>query len=176
MWVWEGQRERERESQAGSVLTAKGSVSQTMKSWPEPKSRVSGLTWLGHSGAPIFIILEWRGPSEAKYKNQNPHEKKWQIWLHETWKLQFYGEPGWLSQLSIWLLISPQVMIPGLWDQAPRQALCRQHRTCLGFSLSLSLSLSLSPLPLLTLYLKINKHFKKRKGKLQFYINHHEQN
>ena len=30
--------------------------------------------------------------------------------------------PGWPSQLSIWLLISTQVMIPGLWDQALCQA------------------------------------------------------
>ena len=29
------------------------------------------------------------------------------------------GAPGWFSWLSIQLLISAQVMIPGLWDQAP---------------------------------------------------------
>ena len=29
------------------------------------------------------------------------------------------GAPGWLSQLSIWLLILTQVIISGLWDQPP---------------------------------------------------------
>ena len=32
--------------------------------------------------------------------------------------------PGWLSQLRIGLLILAQIMNPGPWDQAPRQALC----------------------------------------------------
>ena len=44
----EGQREGERESQAGSTLSAQsptqGSISQTMRSWPKPKSRVGCLT------------------------------------------------------------------------------------------------------------------------------------
>ena len=31
--------------------------------------------------------------------------------------------PGWLSQLSVWLLVSAQVIISGLWDWAPHQAL-----------------------------------------------------
>ena len=32
------------------------------------------------------------------------------------------GLPGWLSQLSIQLLISAQVLISGLWIQAPHWA------------------------------------------------------
>ena len=32
------------------------------------------------------------------------------------------GAPGWLSQVSIWLLISVPVMIPGSWDWAPCRA------------------------------------------------------
>ena len=32
--------------------------------------------------------------------------------------------PGWLRQLSVQLLISAQVMIPGSWDRAPHQVLC----------------------------------------------------
>ena len=50
---WEGQREgergreKERESQAGFALSAQsltwGSISQTMRSWPEPKPRVRDL-------------------------------------------------------------------------------------------------------------------------------------
>ena len=34
------------------------------------------------------------------------------------------GAPGWLSQVSIQLLILAQVMIPGSWDQVPCQAPC----------------------------------------------------
>ena len=34
------------------------------------------------------------------------------------------GEPGWLSLLSIWLLILAQVMILGSWDRTPHQVLC----------------------------------------------------
>ena len=44
----EGQRDREREgerkSQAGSALTAQGSISWPASSWPEPKSRVRHVT------------------------------------------------------------------------------------------------------------------------------------
>ena len=47
-WVREGQREGETDSQAGSTLPAQsptwGSNSQTVRSWPEPKSRVGRLT------------------------------------------------------------------------------------------------------------------------------------
>ena len=48
------------------------------------------------------------------------------------------GACGCLSQLSIQILISAQVMTPGLWDRAP----CHLLKIS---SLSLSLSLSLSP-------------------------------
>ena len=34
------------------------------------------------------------------------------------------GVPGWLSQLTIWLLILIQVMISGLWDGTPLWAPC----------------------------------------------------
>ena len=44
----EREREREGESQAGSMLSAQnpkqGSISPTVRSWPEPKSRVRGST------------------------------------------------------------------------------------------------------------------------------------
>ena len=65
--------------------------------------------------------------------------------------LKFYNKrvPGWLSQLSIQLLISAQVMTTKLWDEAPCWAL---HWVWSLFkipppppSLLLSLSLSLSP-------------------------------
>ena len=52
-WEWMGERggaekERERESQAGFVLSAQsllqGSIPWTLRSWPEPKSRIGHLT------------------------------------------------------------------------------------------------------------------------------------
>ena len=59
--------------------------------------------------------------------------KSWIMWqssLSTPWSdsIQHYkiwhsGAPGWLSGLSVQLLISAQVMIPGLWDWAPCWAL-----------------------------------------------------
>ena len=60
------------------------------------------------------------------------------------------GMPLWLSQLSVLLLISAQVMIPGWCDQALHGSLCRAWSLlgilslCLSLCLCLSLSLSLS--------------------------------
>ena len=51
---------------------------------------------------------------------------------------------GWLCQLSVWPLISAQIMIPGLWDLAPCFGLHAEHRACLLFSLSPSASLPTS--------------------------------
>ena len=68
------------------------------------------------------------------------------------------GEPGWLSWLSIWLLISAQVMISGFWDQA---LCCTQQGVSLKIRYSLPLSLSFSPTPALSLS-KVNKSFKKK--------------
>ena len=56
------------------------------------------------------------------------------------------GAPGWLSQLSIQLLISAQVMISQSWDLALSQA-SAGHGACLISSVSLSASLSSSPSP-----------------------------
>ena len=65
--------------------------------------------------------------------------------LHQEYLLKMHipGAPGWLSCLSVQLLISVQVMIPGLWDQALCWAL-RCMWSLLGI-LSLSLSLCSSP-------------------------------
>ena len=50
-----GQRERDWESEAGSVLSG-GLDPTTLGPWPEPKSRVRRSThWLSHPGAPIFL-------------------------------------------------------------------------------------------------------------------------
>ena len=58
-----------------------------------------------------------------------PQQKIWED--HNTWRLKnillknkWVGAPGWLSWLSIQLLISVQVMISPSWDGAPGCALC----------------------------------------------------
>ena len=66
--------------------------------------------------------------------------------------------PGWLHWLSIWLLVSAQVMISVSWVQAPCWAQRWQHGACLRFSLSLSLSPSLSAPHPLTLFLSLSKN------------------
>ena len=56
---------------------------------------------------------------------------------------------GWLSQLSVWFLVSAQIRIPGLGDWAPHWALCWVWGLLKILSLFLSLSPSLPPsLPL----------------------------
>ena len=64
MWVGEGQREKEREkeSQAGSVVSVQsqtqGSNPQTVRSWPELKSRVIGLTdWATQAREELGILM-----------------------------------------------------------------------------------------------------------------------
>ena len=51
---------RGRETQVGSVLSALspmwGSIPQTVRSSPKPKSRVTCLTDLRHPGAPVFAF------------------------------------------------------------------------------------------------------------------------
>ena len=57
----------------------------------------------------------------------------WDHWVNTTgvsehmhfslFKIEQTGAPGWLSRLSVQLLISAQVMIPRSWDQASQQAL-----------------------------------------------------
>ena len=60
----------------------------------------------------------------------------------------YWGAPGWLSWLSVWLRLRSQSH--GSWVQAPHQALCCQRRAHFGSSVPLSLcpspacSLSLS--------------------------------
>ena len=64
------------------------------------------------------------------------------------------GAPGWLSWLSVWLLILAQDMIPGSWDRALRQA----PRWEYSLLKTLSLSLSLCPLPCLgSLFLSLSQ-------------------
>jgi len=40
----------------------------------------------------------------------------------QGWQVDSKRLPGWLSPLSLWLLISAQVMISGLWGRAPHRA------------------------------------------------------
>ena len=64
-WVEEEQREREREweSQTGSVLSAQslmpGSIPRTLRSWPEPKSRVECFKPLLLFPLPKGIFYNW---------------------------------------------------------------------------------------------------------------------
>ena len=62
------------------------------------------------------------------------------------------GEPGWLSQLSVWLWL--RSWSHGSWVQAPRRALCWQLR---AWSLLRMLRLPLSASPLLALCLSLSK-------------------
>ena len=59
------------------------------------------------------------------------------------------GGPGWLIQLSVWVLISAQVMISGFMSSNPESGSALTSQKLLAIlSLSLSLSLSLPPPPL----------------------------
>ena len=59
----------------------------------------------------------------------------------------FIGMPGWLSWLSVWLLVSAQVMISQFVSLSPTLGSTLIMQSLLGV-LSLSLSLSLPPLAL----------------------------
>ena len=67
------------------------------------------------------------------------------LFLRNKYKLR---APGWLSQLSIWLLISVQVMISQFMRSSPESGSTLTELSLLEIlSLSLSLSLSLCPSP-----------------------------
>ena len=72
-------------------------------------------------------------------------------------KSDILGAPGWLSPLSIRLLIWAQVMIPGLGDRGPPGALC--WAWSLFKILSLLLPLSLVPSLKKTKHTHAQKHF-----------------
>jgi len=55
--------------------------------------------------------------------------------FYQTFKKVISGAPGWLSWLSVRLLILVQVVISGSWDQAPHWVLCSMG-VCLRFCLS----------------------------------------
>ena len=63
------------------------------------------------------------------------------MWVDESKKSIYEGAPGWHSQLSIWLLVSAQVMIAGSWYRG-------LHAQC-GVCVIVSLPLPL-PFPPLT--------------------------
>ena len=84
-----------------------------------------------------------------------------------TFKWLFIGASGWLSQLSIRLLILAQAMTPGSWDLAPHQSpywawsllkiLSLPLSLPLSLSLSLSLPFSFCPSPRLAQYFSLFK-------------------
>ena len=79
--------------------------------------------------------------------------------LNTVWK----GCPGWLSRVSIQLLVLAQVMILQLCGFEPHMGLCAGSVKPAWYSLSLSLSLSDLPPPLMpSVSLTINKLKKKR--------------
>ena len=72
------EREGERESHAGSVLSAQnsmeGSILQTASSWPEPKSSVRCLTnWATQASLPATIKSELLNPSPIAMAEQINH-------------------------------------------------------------------------------------------------------
>ena len=54
----ERERGRERESQAGSAVTVQGSNSRTVRSWPEPKSRVGCFTDWATQVPPSILLFD----------------------------------------------------------------------------------------------------------------------
>ena len=83
-------------------------------------------------------------------------------------KKKYIGVPGWLSQLSIWLLILAQVMISESWDWALSQTLCSAWSLLEILSPSLFPSMPLSLFELLWAH-SISKrqiNLKKRREKI----------
>ena len=77
---------------------------------------LSSNSWYLNAGDKNFC--NWKLMVETQHNNYFVfHRSLCQIETYVT------GAPGWLSQLSVWLLISAQVMIPGSWVRAPHQAL-----------------------------------------------------
>ena len=102
---------------------------------------------------PRFSLKNFSTVSPATYMHAHMHisctpDRKWAL-----------GAPGWLSWLSFWLLVSPQVMISRFVSSSPAScSMLWTVRSLLGI-FSLSLSFSTPP----TLSLKINKLKKKKK-------------
>ena len=100
-----------------------------MKKKMEMENRLEVIRTQGRDGRgmKVDVTLGWQHERPLCWWNVCILTK----WMLILWLLYFYhnfarsyhwGVPGWLGQLSIWLLISVQVMILGSWDQAPRQA------------------------------------------------------
>ena len=118
-WVGEGQRETETQnpkqapgSRLRAVSTEPNNGARTHRPWDHDMSRSRTLSRLSHPGATLSLS-----------------------------KIIFFlicGVPGWFSGLSAWLLISAQVVVLLLWDEAKSDPTL--SLACLGFSLSPSVS------------------------------------
>ena len=91
----------------------------------------------------------------SAYRVQQP--PMFLAWINYYCSDSQMGVPGYLSRLSIWLLISARVMISGSWDRAPHQVWA-ECGACLRFFLSLCSS----PLPWFSLILFLKKWNKMR--------------
>ena len=99
------ERERERESQVGSTLSAqiptRGSIPQTMRPWPEPKSRVrSSTNWATqafHSGD-VILIFERNFRQKGKGTKHNWRDKNLDI----SWKIAILFQLQSADVLSRW--------------------------------------------------------------------------
>ena len=120
------QRGGERESQAGSTISAEPDMelelpNREIMTQPETKSWM--LNQMGHPGDPIVLFFSNCSLSA--------------------------GAPGWLSQVSVGLLILAQVMTSWFCEFKPHSGLCADSMEPAWVSLSPSFSapLSLTPSP-----------------------------
>ena len=97
------------------------------------------ILWVLEDWADLSHQLSHQGTAIRNYK-----------WTHPIKNLLSHGAPGWLSWLSVWLLIWAQVMISGVvrWSPAAGYTLSRES-TWDSLSLSLCLLTSSSASPVL---------------------------
>ena len=83
------------------------------------------ILFVKNSTSPFKIILCVCAllPDLTSFQITQRNSSRMSLFVRDSNKIKT-GVPGCLSQLSLHLLISAQVMISGMWDWAPCQALC----------------------------------------------------